>query len=253
MTISRFFFLFLWVAPHVLQIPIIVIMVRRKMVREFPLFFVYTCFQILQTAVLFTIDQSDRFTGDQYIACWIAEECISVVLRFAVIHEIFQHVFRSYPAFQRAGSRIVQFTVVLLMIAAVLLVAYSTGTDLDRVSLVNVVVNRTVNIMQVGLLVLLLLLVKYLHLSWSTYVFPMAVGFGMYASDMLIDTALQARYGAFFNNSLIGHIEHGAYTCCVLVWVTGLLLPQPAAKPIEPPAIHELEDWNAALQRLLQQ
>src|SRR5438477_5928795 len=182
MTASRFFFLFLWVTPHVLQIPIIVIMVRRKMVREFPIFFVYTCFQVLQTAVLFTIAQSDRFAAEQYIVGWIAEEYISVVLRFAVIHEIFQHVFRSYPALQRLGGHLVRWSTVLLMIAAVLLVAYSTGTNLDRVSLVLVVVNRTANIMQVGLLVLLLLLVKYLHLSWSTYVFPMAVGLGLYAS-----------------------------------------------------------------------
>jgi hypothetical protein len=253
MTTSRFLFLFFWVAPHVLQIPMIVIMVRRKMVPEFPIFFLYTCFQILQTAVLFTIDQVDRFTAQQYIVCWIAEEYASVVLRFAVIHEIFQHVFRSYPALQRLGGRLLRWSTVLLMISAVLLVAYSTGTHLDRVSLVLVVVNRTVNIMQVGLLVLLLLLVKYLHLAGSTYVFPIALGLGLYASAMLVNTALQAHFGAYFNGLLTTHIEHGAYTCCVLVWLTGLLLPQPAAKQIEAPAIPELEDWNAALQRLLQQ
>ncbi len=253
MTTSRFFFLFLWVAPHLVQIPIVMIMVRRKMVREFPIFFVYTCFQILQTAVLFTIDQSDRFTWEHYNRSWITEEYISAALRFAVIHEIFQHVFRSYPALQQLGGRLVRWSTVLLMIAAVLLVAYSTGTNLDRVSLVLVVVNRTVNIMQVGLVVLLLLLVKYLHLSWSTYVFPIALGLGLYASAMLVNTALQAHFGAFFDAYLTNQIEHGAYSCCVLVWLTGLLLPQPAAKQIEAPAIHELEDWNAALQRLLQQ
>ena len=192
MTASRFFFLFFWVAPHVFQIPIIVIMVRRKMVREFPIFFVYTCFQILQTAVLFTIDQSDRFTGDQYIVCWLAEEYVSVVLRFGVIHEIFQHVFRNYPALQRLGGSLVRWSTVVLMIAAVILVSYSTGTNLDRVTLVLVVVNRAVNIMQVGLLVLLLLLVRYLHLSWSTYVLPMALGLGLYASAMLVNTAQMA-------------------------------------------------------------
>ena len=176
-----------------------------------------------------------------------------MALRFALIHEIFQDVFRSYPALQQLGGRLVRLTVVLLMIAAVLLVAYSTGTNLDRVSLVYVVVNRTVNIMQVGLLVSLLLLVKYLHLSWSTYVLPVAVGLGLYASAMLVSTALQAHFGTFFNHYLTNQIEHGAYTCCVVVWLTGLLLPQPAAKQIEPPVIHELEDWNAALQRLLQQ
>jgi hypothetical protein len=154
---------------------------------------------------------------------------------------------------QQFGGRLVRWSTMLLMVAAVLLVAYSTGTNLDRVSLVLVVVNRIVNIMQVGLLILLVLLVKYLRLSWSTYVLPMALGFGLYASAMLVNTALLAHFGTFFNNILRDQIEHSAYTCSVLVWLTGLLLPQPAAKPIEPLAIHELEDWNAALQRLLQQ
>ncbi|HST11867.1 MAG TPA: hypothetical protein VLL05_15935 [Terriglobales bacterium] len=253
MTLSRFCFLFTWAASHVLQIPIVVIMVRRKMLREFPIFFVYTCFQMLQFTVLFTMDQMDRFTSDQYALGWAVEEYISVVLRFAVIHEIFHEVFRSYPALQQLGRRLFRWSTVLLMIAAVLLVAYSSSTNLDWVSLVLIVVNRAVNIMQVGLLVLLLLLVKYLRLSWSTFVLPMALGLGLYSSIMLIDTALQAHFGAFFEHLLTAQIEHGAYACSVLVWLSGLRLPERAASLAEPPATHELESWNAELQRLLQQ
>jgi hypothetical protein len=176
-----------------------------------------------------------------------------VVLRFAVIHEIFHHVFRSYPALQQLGGRLFRWSTILLMIAAVLLVAYSSGANLDPVSLVYVVINRAVNIMQVGLMVLLLLLVKYLGLSWSSYDFPMALGFGLYSSVMLVDTALQAHFGAFFDPLLTNQITCGAYTFCVLVWLTGLLLPQQATRPVELPTTHELENWNAALQRLLQQ
>ena len=227
MTTSRFFFLFLWVAPHVLQILIIVIMVRRKMLREFPIFFCLHVFPDIADRRSFYY----RPVGPIHLGALHPQlDSRGIYQRgaaFAVIHEIFQNVFRSYPALQQLGGRLVRWSTVLLMIAAVLLVAYSTGTNLDRVSLVLVVVNRTVNIMQVGLLVLLLLLVKYLHLSWSTFVFPLALGLGLYASAMLVNTALQAHYRGFLDAFLTNQIEHGAYSCCVLVWLTGLLLPQP--------------------------
>ena len=253
MTVSNFSFYFFWSASHVLQIVIAVIFVRRRMVREFPAFFVYTCFQILQFAVLLTMGEMDYFTRDNYVMAWTVEEYISAGLRFAVIHEIFSNVFRSYPALQQLGGRLFRWATALLMIAAVVLVAKSTGTSVGRVGQVLIVVNRTVDIMQVGLLVLLLMLVKYLHLSWSTWVLPMALGLGLYSSTMLVTTALQAHFGAYFQGPLMNRIDHVSYTCTVLVWLSGLLAPERAVRPFEPPATKELESWNDALQRLLQQ
>jgi hypothetical protein len=156
MTASRFLFLYLWVAPHALQIPIVVIMVRRKMVREFPIFFVYTCFQILQCAVLFTMDQVDYFTGDQYVPTWLAAEYISV-------------------------------------------------------------------------------------------------GLGLFASVMLATSVVRAHYGAFFERTLMDDIENAGYHCAVILWLTGLVLPARATQQIESPRAPEVEHWNAALQRLLEQ
>jgi len=253
MTVSRFFFYFFWFASHVLQIPIAILLVRRKMIREFPAFFLYTCFQILQFAVLFTMDAMDSVTRDQFMVAWLVDRYASAGLRFAVIHEIFYHVFRSYPALLGLGGRLFRWSTALLMFVAVVLVAYTTGTNLNYESIVPIVIDRAVDIMQVGLLVVLLLLVKYLRLTWSTYVFPIAVGLGLYSSTMLVMAALHARYGMYYQPVLFGHIDHVSYTCSALVWFTALLVPERAVMQMEPPATAELESWNAALQRLLQQ
>jgi hypothetical protein len=253
MIASRFLYDYLWLAPHVLQIPIVVIMARRKMVREFPVFFSYTCFQILQCSVLYTVAKVDYFTGEQYVPVWLAEEYISAALRFAVIHEVFNNVFQSYSALQQLGGRLFRWSTVVLMIVAVLLVAYSSGSNLDRVSFTIGVVNRTVNIMQCGLLVLLLLLVKYLRFPWATYVFSVALGLGLYASVMLATSAFQAYYGAFYKKDLLNNIEFLGYHFAVLLWLAGLLLPARAKQPVSAPPVPELEQWNAALERLLQQ
>lgn len=253
MTVSDYLYYFFWPASHVLQIPIAVIMVRRKMVREFPAFFVYTCFQMLQCAVLFTMAEMDYFTKAQYDPAVVVEGYISAGLRFAVIHEIFYHVFRSYPALQTLGGKIFRWSTAVLMVVAVVVVAQSTGPTLNYLSTGIIVIDRAVNIMQLGLLVLLVLLVKYLRLTWSTYVFPIAVGLGLYSSAMLVVAAFKAHYGMYFQPVLSGHIDRISYTCSTLVWFTALLLPERAVKPIEPPVSAELEGWNAALQRLLQQ
>jgi hypothetical protein len=253
MTVSEFLYYFFWPAAHVLQIPIAVIMVRRKMIRELPAFFVYTCFQLVQAAVLFAMAEMDYFTKVQYDTAVIVESYISAGLRFAVIHEIFRHVFRSYPAMQSLGGKIFRWSTVSLMVVAVVLVASSTGPSLNYLSVGIIVINRAVDIMQVGLLVLLVLLVKYLRLTWSTYVFPIAVGLGAYSSTLLMMAAFHAHYGMYSQTALLSHIDRVTYTCCTVVWFTALLQPARAQKPIEPPVSAELESWNAALQRLLEQ
>jgi hypothetical protein len=253
MTASRFFFYFSWVAPHVLQIAIAVILVRRKMVRVLPAFFVYTCFQIVQFVVLFTMDQLDSVTRDPFMVASLTEKFVSAGLRFAVIHEIFHHVFLCYPTLQRLGGRLFRSSTVLLMIVAVMLVAYSTGTNLNRESLVVIVIDRAVDIMQVGLLVMLLLLVRYLRLTWSTYVLPIAVGLGVYSSTMLAMAALHAHFGMYYQPVLSGFIEQFSYTVSALVWLSALLMPERTVRQIEQPVTAELESWNAAMQRLLEQ
>ena len=252
MTASRFFFYFFWFASPVLQVLIASILVRRKMVRDLPAFFVYTCFQILQFAVLFTMDAMDSVTRYQFYTAWLVERYASAGLRFVVIHEIFHHVFRCYPVLQSLGGRLFRWSTASLMVVAVVIVARSTGTNLDRFSFVSIVIDRCVDIMQVGLLVVLLLLVKYLRLTWSTYVVPIAVGLGLYSSTMLVLAAFHARYGWYFEPILSGHIEHVSYTCSNLVWLSALLIPQRAVTQIEPPPTAELETWNTAVQRLLQ-
>ena len=253
MTVSDFLYYFFWPAAHVLQIPIAVIMVRRKMIREFPAFFSYTCFQLVFNAVLFTMAEVDYFTKAQFDPTLIVGDYISAGLRFAVIHEIFHHVFHRYPAMQSLGGKIFRWSTAVLMVMAVVLVAKSTGPTLDYLSVWSIVIDRAVDIMQVGLLVLLVLLVKYLRLAWSSYVLPIAIGLGFYSSTMLVMAAFHAHYGMYFQPVLFGHIDRISYTCSTIVWFTALLLPERAPKHIEPPVSANLESWNAALQRLIQQ
>ena len=88
---------YLWIAPHALQIIVAVVMVRRGLFREFPVFFAYTVFQVLEEGTLFILDHSAAISGYQYWCAHSVGLAIDVALRFAIIVEIFSSVFRNYP------------------------------------------------------------------------------------------------------------------------------------------------------------
>src|SRR5882724_11190808 len=80
---------YLWLAPHALQIAVAIVMVRRRLVREFPVFFAYTLFQIVEEGTLFILDHSPAIRPLTYwYAHWVGL-AVDVPLRFAIIAESF--------------------------------------------------------------------------------------------------------------------------------------------------------------------
>lgn len=253
MTAHRLLFLYLWIAPHALQVALAVMMVRRKLAREFPTFFLYTVFEVLQFVVLFVLTRIDAVSAEQYATVWIAGGAVSIALRFAVVHEIFRHVFRTYPSLDEFGALLFRWATAVLMVVAVALVAYTAGDKLDRFSVAISVVDRAVSIVQGGLLVLILLLSRFFSFPWRSYVFGIALGLGFFASVQLGISAIRAQIGITVASDLFNDISMGVYHCCVLFWIVTLLLPERADTRVTAVPAHNLDHWNDALQRLLHQ
>lgn len=244
---------YLWVAPHVLLVALAMLLVRRKLAKEFPAFFLYTVGEVLQFVVLFAMTAIPTVTNAQYSTAWVSGEILSVVLRFAVVQEIFRHVFRSYPALKELEVLLFQWGTVVLMIVAVALVGYTTGTGIDRLGVAITVVDRAVIIIQCGLLVFLLLLAHFLRFSWRSYAFGIALGLGFFASVQLAVTAIRAHLGVWAAPEFFNLLSMATYHCCVLFWIVALYLPQEKATRVSAVPISGLEHWNEALQELLHQ
>jgi hypothetical protein len=244
---------YLWIAPHALQVALAVVMLRRKLVREFPAFFLYTLFEVLQFSVLIALSRIDAVSAEQYSALWMAGETISIVLRFAVVREIFSNVFRSYPTLNTFGTLLFRWATAVLVLVAVALVAYTSGNEMDRFTLTITVMGRAVSIVQCGLLVLLLLLSRFLSFTWRSYAFGIALGLGLFASLQLAITAIRAEVGITVATDLFALLSMASYHCCVLFWLVTLLLPEKATSRVMGVPTHNLEHWNDALERLLRQ
>src|SRR5437764_14444343 len=89
---------YLWIAPHVLQVIIVFVMIRRRLIAEFPIFLSYTIAQAVTGGTLVILDQSPLISPQQYWTAHWSFLAITTTLRFAVIYEIFSHLFRPYHA-----------------------------------------------------------------------------------------------------------------------------------------------------------
>ena len=253
MTIPRWLFFYLWTAPHALLAVLAIIMIRRKLFRLFPAFFTYTVYEVVQFVVLLTMDRMDSVPANQWFIVDLAGTTGSMILRFLVVHEIFNNVFENYPALKAFGGVLFRWATVILVVIAVTMVGYSSGTELDRFTVVYTILDRAVSIVQCGLLVFLVLLARFLSFPWTSYAFGIALGLGFFASVDLGISAIKAQYGVRFAYGIMDPISMATYHCCVLFWVVSLLRPErKIARAASPPG-HELEHWNSVLQRLLQQ
>lgn len=251
MAAHRLLYMYLWIAPHALQMALAVMMVRRKLVQEFPAFFIYTVYEVLQFIVLFAMHEIDAVSAEAYTVAWLAGGAVSIALRFAIVYEIFDHVFRSYPTLKELGVVIFRWATVVLMVVAVILVAYSTGGEIDRATIAISIVDRAVSVVQCGLLVLLLLLSRFLSFSWRSYAFGIALGLGFFASVELAISAIRTELGLGVALDALALLTMATYHCCVLFWIVALLRPQREVAPVTSVPEYNLEHWNSALQRLL--
>jgi hypothetical protein len=231
-----------------LQGAVCVAMAKRKVIREFPYFFGYTIFHVFRYGALFAVRHS--MPGATYFESYWLAQLVSALLGFAVIHEIYQHVFANYDALRELGSLLFRWAAVVLLIVSVLAAASAPGNDADRLRAAMFVLERSVRVMQCGLLVFLVLLASYFGLSWRRHAFGVALGFGMFASIELLAATLRSHLGAPAAQ-MWQVVNSIAYAIAVIIWASYFVARQPVPRRIELPARTEIDKWNQALLQLL--
>jgi hypothetical protein len=208
---------YLLIAPHLLLVVVLVALLRRRLYRQFPMFFSYVVAEIVQAAVILPMIFSPSTTNYEYAVAYGIGLAVSTALRFGVIHEIFAHMFRNYSMLNRFGKPVFRWTTVGLLLASLALAAYAGGHDPNRLMFIVNVLDRVASIMQCGLLIGLFLFSASLGLSWRSYLFGIALGLGVFASVELVASAIRSETGYVYNTYL-NYLTMATYHCCVLVW-----------------------------------
>jgi hypothetical protein len=245
-------FYYLWIAPHILLAVTLVLVIRRRLYKQFPSFLLYTAFELFQFAVLLAVFiRTGTFADSQYRGAFSLGTAISTVVRFGVIYEIFTEVFRSYNALSELGRVLFRWTTIVLLLIGIAL-AGTHGSGADGFLVIVPILDRTVSLMQCGLLMFLFLFSRYFALSWRNYAFGIALGFGILASSDLAISAIRSQLAD--GSYILDMLGMAAYHVCVLVWVFYLAAPERITyrTPKQLPE-DDLGVWNEELQRLLQQ
>jgi hypothetical protein len=219
----------LWFAHPALQAALAGIMLWRKLHRTFPMFFSYVIFQIVVFAGLFPL-RDPRFYPSFYYLYW-GTTAVSVILGFRVIHEVFLDVFRPYHTLRDLGSVLFKWAgLVMLLVAGVVAASTASATE-DRIPAAIMTLQRSVRVVQCGLILFLLVFSRYLGTNWRQKSFGIALGFGGFASIELSLVALNASTSNVFNQTLSSFINMAAFDATILVWMGYMLVTSPAREP----------------------
>jgi len=78
--------------------------------------------------------------------------------------------------------------------------------------------DRTVSLVQCGLVLILFVFSTYFGLSWRNYAFGSGLGLGIFASVQLGLVTLMAHVGMLESVALFDIVGFVAYDSCVLIW-----------------------------------
>lgn len=238
----------LWIGPVLLQGALAVIMLRRKLHKQFSAFFLYTAYELASFPVLFSVYH--LWPQDYFYVSW-ASSAIEIGLAFAVILEVFSHAFQPYAALHDLGRVLFRWVAVFLLLVAVVLAVAAPGNDASRVVAGILTLDRSLLVMQCGLVLFLVLFLPHLGLSWKHNLVGIGLGFGLYASVQLMLMTLRLQGGsALISDATMTMVNSSAYGGTVLLWMIYALVPEPARRPVL--AETKSERWDHALSGMQQ-
>lgn len=215
-----------WVLGPILQTVLLILMLRRRSIFTFPLFFSYIAFQTVKSLVLFSIYQYRAY--DYFSAYWIGNG-LSVLLALAVMDEVWRHLFQPFATVRRLGSLVFRWAAVVLILVGLIITFSTPDLTSDRLSAAVLNFDRSLRVMQCGLALLLILFSRQLRLSWKHPAVGIALGFGTFSAlEFMLVTSFMQSFTSIATASLI---KSAAFNAVTLLWIYFLRQPYWPAVP----------------------
>ncbi|MGC2111604.1 MAG: hypothetical protein WA655_18960 [Candidatus Korobacteraceae bacterium] len=232
-----------WFAAPTLQLAVLVCMFRRGLHRDYPYFFNYTILEVVSVPVLYLINA--HFPYAFYFYAYYVNIALCVLISFAVLQEIFKDAFRPYEALRDLSVILFRWSALVVLLVGVMWAvnsAQATSKVIDYIWLAD----RSVRLMQCGLVFFLVLFSEYLGISRRSLLFGISLGFGVFAAvNMMVTTGL-THHGPIRAITL-RQINSAAYMVAAGIWLGYTLVAAPSkSKVVE--AVVRSRDWNSALE-----
>ena len=241
-----------------LQLGILAAMNKQKLRRQFPVFFSYNVYVI--AAVLISMvpyflccpngpGGPGGLTGVAGRILYYVPDVLSVILigfEFALMYEIFVAALKPYSALIDLGKMLFRWAGIFLLIAAAL-TAFATASPVgNRLPVAIELLERSMRLMECGLLLLFMLFERKLGLSWRNGSMSIAIGLGTSAASGLTVGFLQTRFPEAA--VALAVVENLCYLGAVIFWFACFRMPAQERKNVlDSPSRLIFQRWNEAL------
>jgi hypothetical protein len=246
---------YLWIGPHVLQAALAVLLWRRGLHRQFPVFFTYLIYGAAEESTLYVMDIVPLGSVTAWWVVFSVGLIIEGLFRLAVLGELFFHLLRSRPAIAKVGGRLISCMGAVLVLLATLAAAYApVDSHQFAIGYRAYILQQTLYMIECGLILFLFLFTACFKLTWDKATLGIGLGRGISSSVHLATWAVMANGGLPQSRHLLDFLNMATYHICVLIWFYYLLAPQNSfATSAVPLPENNLDIWNRELERLLQQ
>lgn len=241
---------YLLFVPHIIVALVAICIYRRRLYRQLPFFFAYCIYEFATFPCIAYGIFSKAISHNQYQFFYEFELLGSIVLRFGVIYELFANLSRSYVSLEKFCRFLFRALVVFLLFVSVVLVALSIpGHAIALNMFMTFVLDRAVNLLQLGLLLGLFGIANFFGLTWRKHIFGITLGFAIYLSIQLVSTAIQLEWGFV---DIFDYITMATFHAVGILWLFYILRPEPKPPTIAMAEQGEVTAWNEELTKLLQ-
>ena len=255
MNLSRFVYLYLWIAPHLLLVPVAILMLRRRLHKEFPIFFFYLLFEFLLFSFLYTVHvlsttHSLPISGSTYGKIDIFSRAGEIALHFGILQELFESPRAHNAPLRRSMGRILNWVTVFIVVLASAFIGSVYYNSLGHRLVPAYVTIEALNAAQCGLLMLVFLWHRFLGIRMPGFVFGIALGLGLaWGFDSVIQAwkdSLAAR-----NSTIPDLVQMAGFHCAVLIWLYFASTREKIEPTTNAISVSQARDWAADMGRVI--
>ncbi|MFZ0417866.1 MAG: hypothetical protein WAM04_07160 [Candidatus Sulfotelmatobacter sp.] len=245
---------YLWVAPNILLLGLVILSWRKKLQKQFPVFLIFALVVAIEQLILYFADVSPSVSGETFWKFFWAGLLVEALVKFALIGEIFSRVFSQYPSLAGLGKKVIRGVGIVLVLFAAVAAAYTRIDNPQHAVISHAhILQQTIYLVECGLLLAIFVFAAHFRLTWEHKTFGIALGLSISACIHLADWAITSSGALLDRRYLLDFLNMAAYHVCVLIWFYFLLVPRKIVTTSAAPLPeHNLDTWNRELERLLQ-
>ncbi len=206
----------LWFAQPVFQVAVAIVVWRRQLYKQFPVFLAFLLTQVGIFVITYPIYKIFGISTTWYFGLYWLSQALNAVLCFKIIHEVFLDVFRPYHSLKDLGTPVFKWAGLVMLLVSVVVAASNSG-DQDPVVHAVVTLQRSVRLVQFGLILFLMLFARFLGVSRKQVSFGIALGFGLTAGVELMLLAMNS--GGMIGQGNLNLINMFCYDISEVIWL----------------------------------